>query len=151
MAVLASTLFGAVIPADVSLPEIATRTRVDIGDMVLALAAGCAGTLAYATGVPSYLTGVMVAVALLPPAVVAGLLFGQGRLVPGCGALLLALTNATAITLAAMLTLGWKGIRPRNWWHAERARRTARAGRAIFAGLLLALVAAVFASRRLLE
>ena len=62
-----------------SVPALAARTQVDPRDVVLALAAGAAGSLAFTTGIPTVVVGVMVAVALLPPLVVAGLLLGGGH------------------------------------------------------------------------
>ena len=117
-----AVFLGLALGADPTTPELAARARVGIWDLVLALAAGCAGALAFTSGAPTYLTGVMVAVALLPPTVASGMLFSSGNWVGAANALLLAASNVTAITLAAILTFAWRGMRPRNWWLAERAR-----------------------------
>jgi uncharacterized hydrophobic protein (TIGR00341 family) len=146
----ASALLGLALDADPATPELASRTQVGIWDLVLALAAGCAGALSYTTGVPTYLTGVMVAVALLPPAVASGILLAEGEPGGAAAALLLALGNMTALTLAAMLTFLWRGMRPRNWWQEDRARRSARLGVAIFVALLVALGALIATSQRFL-
>jgi uncharacterized hydrophobic protein (TIGR00341 family) len=148
IALAAAALLGIPLDVDPSTPELASRTVVTVWDLVLALAAGCAGALAYTTGVPTFLTGVMVAVALLPPAVASGLLLGAGELRGALAALLLAAGNVTALTLAAMLTFLWRGMRPRNWWQVDRARRSATIGLAIFVALLIALGALVVASQR---
>jgi uncharacterized hydrophobic protein (TIGR00341 family) len=145
-----ATLLGLALDADPSTAELAARTRVGVWDLVLALAAGCVGALSYSTGVPTYLTGVMVAVALLPPAVASGILLAQGQFAGSFSALLLALGNVTALTLAAMLTFWWRGMRPRNWWQEERARRSARLGVMIFVALLLALTGLIVISQRYL-
>ena len=139
LTLLFAMALGLSIDFDPATPELAARTQVGIWDLVLALAAGCAGALAFTTGAPTYLTGVMVAVALLPPAVASGMLFSAGEIQAAGSALLLACSNVTAVTLAAILTFLWRGMRPRNWWLAERARSSARRGIAIFVGLLLAL------------
>jgi uncharacterized hydrophobic protein (TIGR00341 family) len=139
LTLLFAMALGLSIDFDPATPELASRTQVSIWDLVLALAAGCAGALAFTTGAPTYLTGVMVAVALLPPAVASGMLFSAGELQAAGSALLLACSNVTAVTLAAILTFLWRGMRPRNWWLAERARSSARRGIAIFVVLLLAL------------
>jgi uncharacterized hydrophobic protein (TIGR00271 family) len=60
IALVSAALLGLALGADPSTPELASRTRVGIWDLALALAAGCAGALAYTTGIPTYLTGVMV-------------------------------------------------------------------------------------------
>jgi uncharacterized hydrophobic protein (TIGR00341 family) len=129
---------------DPQAPELASRTWLGLGDVLLALAAGCAGTLAFTSGAPSYLIGVMVAVALLPPTVACGLLLGDGYVREAGSALLLVLVNITAVNLAAMATFVAKGMRPRTWWNAQRARRSVRWGLsgwllllAIFAGAVL--------------
>ena len=57
--------------------------------------------------------------------------------------LLLALANVTALTLAAMLTFLWRGMRPRNWWQEDRARLTARVGIGVFVALFAALAALI--------
>lgn len=148
LAFTAAAALGLTLDADPSTPELASRTHVAVWDLVLALAAGCAGALSYTTGVPTYLTGVMVAVALLPPAVAGGILVSGGHLGGAFAALLLAASNVTALTLAAMLTFLWSGMRPRNWWQADRARRSARLGVAIFVVLFLALAAVIVTSRQ---
>jgi uncharacterized hydrophobic protein (TIGR00341 family) len=138
VALVSAALLGLALDADPSTPELASRTRVGIWDLALALAAGCAGALAYTTGIPTYLTGVMVAVALLPPAVASGMLLSVGETSGAFAALLLAGGNVTALTLAAMLTFLWRGMTPRNWWQEEQARRSARRGVAVYAALVLA-------------
>ncbi len=54
------------------------RTKVGLDAIVIALASGSAGVLAFTTGVSTILIGVMVAVALLPPLVALGCIWGQG-------------------------------------------------------------------------
>jgi uncharacterized hydrophobic protein (TIGR00341 family) len=143
-----AALLGFALDADPSTSELAARTRVEISDLVLALAAGCAGALSYTTGVPTYLTGVMVAVALLPPAVASGMLLANREFASAFAALVLAIGNVTALTLSAMLTFLWRGMRPRNWWQEERARRSAWLGVAIFVGLLAGLAALIVSAQR---
>jgi uncharacterized hydrophobic protein (TIGR00341 family) len=147
IALSSAAVLGLPLDPDLSANELVSRTQVTVWDLALALAAGCAGALSYTTGVPTFLTGVMVAVALLPPAVASGILLGEGDLRGAFAALLLAAGNVTALTLAAMLTFLWRGMSPRNWWQVDRARRSARVGVAIFALLLIALAALVVASQ----
>ena len=89
-----SALWGFLTQVDPKIPAIYARTHPTIGDLALALAAGTAGILSLTAGLPSAIIGVMVAVSLLPPLVIAGLLFGTGEVNLGLGALLLFLTNA---------------------------------------------------------
>ena len=139
-----SLALGLGLEVDPSVPELAARMQLGLGDMILALAAGAAGTLAYTTGAPAYLVGVMVAVALLPPTVASALLLGEGLFEEALGGMLLVAANIIALTLAAMATFLWKGLRPRNWWQEEQAKSSARWGLvvfiALFAGLALAIV-----------
>ncbi len=97
-----SVLLGLLLDVDPLAPEIAARANPGLGDVILALAAGAAGSLAFTTGVPAVVVGVMVAVALLPPLVVAGLLAGSGNMTEAWGALVLVLTNVTCVNLAAV-------------------------------------------------
>jgi len=142
-----ATLLGVWLPTDPTLPAIASRTELSLADLLLALAAGCAGTLAYSTGAPSYLIGVMVAVAILPPTVASALLLGDGHVHAAFRALLLVLANVAAVNLAGMLTFVVKGMRPRTWWRAERARHSIRVGAAVWLSLLglLCIVIAIYA------
>lgn len=135
---------GLLLGPDPTTSELASRTVVGIWDIVLALAAGCAGALAFTSGAPTYLTGVMVAVALLPPTVASGMLLSAGEPGGAFSALLLAMSNITAVTLAAILTFAARGMRPRNWWLEDRARASARRGIAIFVGLLALLAGIIW-------
>lgn len=138
-----SAVLGFLIPVDPTVGEIAARTRVGMADLGLALAAGSAGALAFTSGVSATLIGVMVAVALLPPVVVFGLLIGAGHPALAMGALLLALTNIISLNLAGVATFLVQGIRPANWWEAERARRASLWALLLWLGLLAALTAVI--------
>jgi uncharacterized hydrophobic protein (TIGR00341 family) len=150
LAFFSAAVLGLALDAELTTPELASRTRVEVWDLLLALAAGCAGALSYTTGVPTYLTGVMVSVALLPPAVASGILLSGGELAGAAAAMLLAVGNVTALTLASMLTFLWRGMRPRNWWQEERARRSARLGIGIFVGLFIGLTVLIVSANQYL-
>lgn len=144
--VLASALgllCGWLFEVDPALPEIAGRTQISELDLILALAAGGAGALAMTSGVAGTLVGVMVAVALLPPLLVAALLAGSGHWAGSAGALLLYSTNIAAVNLAAMVVFLTRGITPRKWWEKARARRSAWIFM-VFWILTLAILAASF-------
>lgn len=134
-----SVALGLVFTVDPGWTELASRTRAGLGDIALALAAGSAGTLAYTTGLPAAVIGVMVAVALLPPLVATGLLAGSGHPGAALGAGLLFLTNVTCVNLAGVATFLAQRVRPRLWWEAERARRATRIAIAIWLGTLALL------------
>lgn len=118
-----SLLLGAVVGVDPEAPEIVSRTDVGFTSIVVALAAGAAGSLAFTSGVPAVVVWVMVAVALLPPLVVAGLLAGSGHGRLALGALILLVVNVTCVNLAAVATFLLQKVRPRTWWEVERAMR----------------------------
>lgn len=132
-------LLGMALDVDPSAPQILTRTQPEIGDILLALASGAAGSLAFTSGVPTAVVGTMVAVALLPPLVGAGLLVGSGHLDEAVGGLALVLTNITCINLAAIGTFLIQQIRPRAWWETERARRATRIAVSIWVTMLVLL------------
>jgi len=141
-----SLLIGLVLPVAEN-PEIARRTVASVADAVLALAAGCAGALAFTAGAPAGLVGVMVAVSLLPPLVVAGLMAGAGRPGPAGGALLLLAMNVICVNLAGVATFLATGVRPRTWWEKDRARRASRRAVVAWSVLLALLVLIVLVSR----
>ncbi len=136
-AMVLSVVIGALVHVDPALPEVASRTRVRLGDVTLALASGCAGALAFTTGVSATLIGVMVALALLPALAAGGLLLGGGHPALAAGALSLFLVNLICVNLAAVTTFLVQGIRPASWWEKDRAVRATR----IAIGLWLALLA----------
>ena len=142
-AFLISAGLGAVIGVDPSVPEIASRTGARLGDVFLALAAGAAGSLSFTSGVPAVLVGVMVAVALLPPLVVAGLLAGAGHGAAALGALALVLANVSCVNLAAVATFLVQRVRPRTWWEEDRAKRATRIAVATWVAMLAILIALI--------
>lgn len=125
LTVILGVICGWLFRVDPGLPEIANRTRINQLDLILALAAGGAGALATTSGVAGALVGVMVAVALLPPLLVAALLAGADHWQGAAGAVLLYSTNIAAVNLAAMTVFLSRGITPRKWWEKSRARRSA--------------------------
>ncbi|MEZ5939920.1 MAG: TIGR00341 family protein [Planctomycetaceae bacterium] len=136
---MVAVVLGMVFTVDVTIPAIEARTQANLGDLVLALAAGAAGSFALTRGLTGAVIGVMVAVALVPPLVVCGLLLGGGRWEPAFGAMLLLLVNLTCINLAGVVTFLIQGIRPRTWWEEERARQSSRIALAIWLVTVLAL------------
>jgi uncharacterized hydrophobic protein (TIGR00341 family) len=136
----ASLLIGSIFQIDPSNESINSRTHVSAGDIILALAAGCAGVLAFTSGAPSALIGVMVAVALLPPFAVFGLLLASGELSAARGALLLVATNVICVNLSGVLTFAAQGLRPRTWWEADRAKTATRIAVLTWSLLLVVLL-----------
>lgn len=146
LALLTAIGIGLFLPFDPYGPELLGRTQIGFGEIILALAAGISGALAYTTGIASGLIGVMVAVALMPPTVAAGLLLGAGEFGLAGGAFLLLAANVICVNLSGVCTFAAQGIRPRNWWAADRARRARRAAMAVWATLLAILVVVLLAA-----
>ncbi len=130
-------------PADWTTRELMIRSQVRLADVLLALAAGGAGALAFTTGISTALVGVMVAVALLPPLVALGLDLGMAQWRMATEAGLLFVTNLICVNLAGMATFLLHGIRPRTWWEADRAKKAARTALLIWVVLLVVLVALI--------
>lgn len=141
MAIGMAVVLGLLLHPDPTTPELAARTEVGLSDLALALAAGVAGTLAFTSGLPSTLVGVMVAVALMPPTMAVGLFAGAGRGVEAARAATLLLANVICVNLAGTLTFAIVGVRPRTWWEAGRARRATRLALGLWVVLLGGLVA----------
>ena len=135
-----SFVLGIVFEPDLDSAELISRTRVAPADLALALASGAAAALSMTTGLSSALVGVMVAVALMPPAVVVGFAAGAGA--PGLagGALLLLAVNVVCINVASQLVLVWKGVRPRTWLEQRKAGSSVRTNLALWGVILLLLV-----------
>lgn len=134
-----SLLLGVLVAPELT-AEILSRTRVSPADVLLALASGAAAALSLTTGLSSALVGVMVAVALMPPAVVAGVLAGGGHPTLALGALLLLATNVVCLNLASQLVLLWKGVRPRTGLERRAASASVRLNIAIWVALLAFVV-----------
>jgi uncharacterized hydrophobic protein (TIGR00341 family) len=139
-----SSIMGVFLKVDANAPEIAILTKTTVSYVVVALAAGAAGTLAFTGGKPAVVVGVMVAVALLPPLVVTGLLIGSGIWLPAVSAFVLLLVNVTCINLAAVATFLLQRVRPRSWWEAERAKRATRVAIILWVIVFLILLVLLF-------
>lgn len=107
-------------------PQLSERTVITYGALVLALASGAAAVLSLLSGAATGLVGVMVAVALMPPAVALGLYMGWGQWTHAGQAMLLLFINITAINLSAKLVLVFRGISPRRWPDKSRAKKSSR-------------------------
>ncbi|MFO7990952.1 MAG: TIGR00341 family protein [Thermoplasmata archaeon] len=131
---------GAFVSFDIYSAGITSRSTFSFGDIVLALAAGSAGALAMTRGISTALIGVMVALALLPTLVTSGLLFGAGYISMAVGALILFLIHLISINLSGVLTFLVQGIEPREWWEADKAKKSTRIAVIIWISLLAVLI-----------
>ncbi len=148
VAVILSIVMGFFLEVDPTIPELASRINVNLGDILIALASGAAGALSFTVGVGAALVGVMVAVALIPPLVGFGMLLANGYFDEALASLLLFLVNVICVNLSAVLVFLAQGIRPRTWWEAEKAKRATRIAVSLWIVLLLVLIAAIILSQR---
>jgi uncharacterized hydrophobic protein (TIGR00341 family) len=144
-----SLILGLLLTVDVTNPQIVSRTQIELIDLALALASGVAGVLAFTTGAPTSIIGVMVAVALMPPLVTLGLMLGSQNFFLALGALWLLLTNIICVNLAGVLTFWVQGVRPTTWWEAHLARRATFKAIITYAVLLVILISIIYLSRRI--
>ena len=117
-------VIGLIWPGYLGSFEILVRTDVKPDGIVLALASGAAAVLSLASGLSSALVGVMVAVALLPPAATLGMMLGSGQFDLALGAALLLAVNVVCINLSSKLMFLYKGVRPRTWLEKRKARQS---------------------------
>lgn len=100
------------------------RTNVGYSSIVLALASGAAAALSLTSRLSAALVGVMVAVALLPPLVATGLLFGSGFYTLSIWAGILFSINIVCVNLSANLVFLSQGIHPRKWYEKKQAKKS---------------------------
>jgi uncharacterized hydrophobic protein (TIGR00341 family) len=103
--------------------QISERVNPGILSLGIALGAGVAGALSLTSGASAALVGVMIAVALIPPAATVGLGIAYLRPSVAGSAFVLTLVNLLCISLASLVTLWFKGYRPEKWYEEKAARR----------------------------
>jgi uncharacterized hydrophobic protein (TIGR00341 family) len=125
-------------PDPASVPrEILTRCNPSVIDIALAVGAGTAGALCFVSGLNAVLVGVMVAIALLPPAAVVGIGIGYHEWVISVRALMLLIINIACINISGTLTFRLKGVRGATWWREKKAKESTRL---MLAGWIITLV-----------
>ena len=102
--------------------QIRERLKPDFLSLAVALGAGVAGALSLTTGVSSALVGVMIAVALVPPAATVGIGAAYGLPSVALPAGILAVVNGLSINLAALIVLWYSGYRPDHFLRRDEAR-----------------------------
>ncbi len=150
IALLIAFAIGVIWPLNFNSEELISRTDVGLEGIALALASGMAAVLSLTTGISATLVGVMVAVALLPPAATLGLMLGAGNYRMALGALLLLAVNVVCVNLAANVTFFIRGIRPRTWWQKQKAKQSLVIYILFWLVALLVLLAVIQAHHRYL-
>ncbi|GAA5415732.1 hypothetical protein Pryu01_00764 [Paraliobacillus ryukyuensis] len=113
--------FGMLFDLPIYSDEFLARTHIELMDIILALAAGVAGALSFVKRVSEALVGVMVSVALLPPAICFGMMLGAAEWSESVTPLILLLVNIHAILLSAIAVFWLTGIKPVNWKEIKAA------------------------------
>lgn len=149
LALMLSIIIGMLWPLGFDSHEVTARTEVGMDSIALALASGAAAVISLTTGLSGVLVGVMVAIALLPPAAVLGLTLGAGHYDQAAGAGLLLAVNIVCLNLAAKLVFLVKGVKPRTWLEQRRARQSNAAYIVFWLISLLILVFAIYLRQHL--
>nr|WP_320050049.1 TIGR00341 family protein [uncultured Desulfuromonas sp.] len=144
LSTLLSIFLAYIIPMETSSKELLSRTTASFDSILLALASGAAAALSLTTGLSGVLVGVMVAVALLPPAATLGIMLAKGHIMQAAGAGLLLLVNVVCVNLASKLVFFFKGIRPRTWFEQEQAKKSMLRYTIAWVATLLILLLLIF-------
>jgi len=127
-----------VVPIDAPTAEMLSRTRPSLLDLVVALVSGTAGAYAQCRrNVSGAIAGVAISVALVPPLATAGIGTALGSVTIAVGALLLFITNLSAITAVGGLTFLLFGFRP------DPGKRVRVFGRSAIGTLVLLLAVSI--------
>lgn len=142
-AVLVSAAYGFFDDGTPVSQELMSRTSIGMDGVALAVASGVAGVLSLTSGLSMTLVGVMVAVAILPPAVTFGYMAGAGELKLAYGALLMVSVNIVCVNLSGLMVFLAKGIKPRLWFERRMAKPYVVGGIAVWSALLGLMVFAI--------
>jgi TIGR00341 family protein len=130
VAIISATLFAAgyraTLAPDIELlliQQVAERAHPGLLSLAIALGAGTAGALSLTSGADEALVGVMIAVALMPPAAAVGLGIAYVDPTLAVGAGVLVLVNLLSINVAGVATVWLRRYKPTHWYDAREARR----------------------------
>jgi uncharacterized hydrophobic protein (TIGR00341 family) len=144
LSVAGAALVGLLSPHAATSQELLSRTVIGYDSVGLAFASGAAAALSLTTRLSTTLVGVMVAVALLPPAATFGYMLGIGDMFRASGAGALLVTNVVCVNLAAQIVFLVKGIKPRTWLQRRSAQQSVAIGMLVSAGLLAAMLVVIY-------
>jgi len=125
-----------------SLNQITNQLNPGFLSLVVALGSGLAGAFSLTAGVNSALVGVMISVALLPPAAATGIGVSIANIQIASGAAILLAINLISINLAGTFTLWFQGYEPGRWYEQEGAEKTTKSR--LFVLIVLLLIVATF-------
>lgn len=150
LAIIVAAIIGVIWPLNIETQEVLIRTEANYAGTAIALASGAAAALSLITGTSGVLVGVMVAVALMPPAVTIGLMLSIENFPLALGAGLVLAVNIVCINLSAKLVFIIKGIKPRTWLEVRKAEQSQKLYLFIWLVLLTLLLVAIFIRRHLI-
>ncbi len=104
------------------LSEVSERLSPNFLSLAVAIGAGVAGGVSLMTGISAALVGVMIAVALIPPAATVGIGIAFGEPALALGSSVLVAVNVLSINLAALVVLWYAGYRPENFFQRDQVR-----------------------------
>jgi uncharacterized hydrophobic protein (TIGR00341 family) len=131
IAIVSATMFAAFVEManlvppgldPLSLSEVEERLSPSVLSLAVAIGAGIAGAVSLMTGVSTALVGVMIAVALIPPAATVGIGIAYGEPALAVGSAVLVAVNVLSINLAALVVLWYGGYRPEQFFRHDQAR-----------------------------
>jgi uncharacterized hydrophobic protein (TIGR00341 family) len=105
-----------------ALSEVEERLSPNFLSLAVAIGAGVAGAISLMTGISAALVGVMIAVALIPPAATVGIGIAYGEPSLALGSAVLVAVNVLSINLAALVVLWYSGYRPQQFFQRDQAR-----------------------------
>ena len=105
-----------------ALSEVEERLSPNFLSLAVAIGAGVDGAISLMTGISAALVGVMIAVALIPPAATVGIGIAYGEPSLALGSAVLVAVNVLSINLAALVVLWYSGYRPQRFFQRDQAR-----------------------------
>ncbi|GAB3061442.1 TIGR00341 family protein [Virgibacillus ainsalahensis] len=141
--IVIAALFGFFFEPPVYSDEFLSRTDIQLIDVVVALASGAAGALSFVKRNEGALVGVMVSVALLPPAVVFGMILGTGELGEVVIPFILLMVNINSILLSAVVVFWLSGIKPANWQDLQKAHISRKLSLLFISIITIVLITAI--------
>lgn len=134
--------------------QVAGRVHPRLIDLLAAVATGVVGSVALIRkDISDTLPGVAIAISLVPPLCVVGLTLESGEPRQAAGALLLFLTNVTAILASGMIVMAIYGVRPQESTEESQVRamnRRRAMGVVAVLGVLIVVMLS-FASVRIVQ
>ena len=128
---------------DLDAEHVLRRLQPSLFDFLVAGSAGIVGALALVKRSISSVVGVMIAVALLPPLVVTGMLIGAGHFYEALGPGLITFINFIGINVAGVLVFRVLEIKPRGARERKGARRAVWISTALWVSMLVVLAVIV--------